>query len=177
MRKILAVVTLLAFLLPNFALAESPGRSKSNYKEEIIEIQSNGEKDTFIDPDLDSAFVKDVPEDLKERLGEEYVLVRLDFLREIDFRAQQTFLLEEKVDMILADLDLHKQHIGTLENMLQDSYLHIDLLNEHIDAQDKVIKSLSPTWWDKNKFFFGMGAGVALTVLSVWAVDELDDNL
>jgi len=46
-------------------------------------------------------------------------------------------------------------------------------LNLYIDDQEKIIQSLQPTFWSKNKFVFGMVAGMLLVGGAAYTVGQI----
>jgi hypothetical protein len=162
MRKIISALVLVSFLVSNVAMAEL----------------SNS---IFIDTNLvprgteDSPLVKSIPKKFITELGTEYVLVRVDFLQYLDVEAEKSkHLQNEIIPAMKIEIAEHKLYEERLKLMLDDSYAHIDILNGHIDAQERIIADLGPTWFQKNSLWIGLIGGVLLTGGAAWGAGQLN---
>lgn len=154
LRKIVALSLILNFLVPLSALADPP----SLVDEKELQI-----------------VVKDVPSDLKKRLGEDYILVREDYFKELYFKAEERDVFAVNIQELLGDLKTHKLYITDLEDIIAKDRAHIDRLNLFIDDQGKIIDSLQPTIWSKHKFAFGMVAGMLLVGGAAFGASQLSN--
>lgn len=118
--------------------------------------------------------VKEVPKKYQKELGERYLLVDEIYLRMLMSRAEEADLLEVKVNLVIADLEKFKNYSTSLEIAVKESTQHISRLNLYIDDQERIIKSLQPTWFDKQKFFIGVLTGVAITGGAAYAIGQID---
>jgi len=120
------------------------------------------------------AYIKEVPEELRQQLGENYVLIDLTYLNKLDQAAQERDVFKVTLDEILLELDEFKLYSTRLERAIKQQTDHIDLLNNHIDYQEDVIADLAPTWWDKNKFTFGVILGGVTVGGMAYGLSKLD---
>lgn len=162
MKKIISAMLLVSFLVSSTAMAE---------------MNSNS---IFIDTNLvprgteDSPLVKSIPKKFITELGKDYVLVRVDFLQYLDVEAEKSkHFQKEIIPGMEKEIQDHKFYEERLKLMLDDSYNHMDSLNRHIDAQEKVIDSLRPTWFTKNSLWIGIVTGVLLTGGAAYGASQL----
>src|SRR5262245_4237841 len=92
--------------------------------------------------------VKDVPKDLKGRLGKNFVLVDEAYFRTLLEAEKQNDIFQVHIAELSKDLEVHQKYIGQLNEIIANDEKHIAKLNLYIDDQEKRIQSLQPDFWD-----------------------------
>lgn len=153
MRKLLVFLMIFALVFPSLAQAQT--------------ISLVGEEELEL-------VVKEVPKDLTERLGKNYILVDFEYFQEIEQQAARSEVLEKYVIQIKNDLEVHKIYIEDLEAVITHDRLALSAMEEHIDKQRKIIEDLQPTRWDKYKFGIGILLGAGMTGVAAYGASQLD---
>lgn len=153
MRKLLVFLMIFALVFPSLAQAQT--------------ISLVGEEELEL-------VVKEVPKDLTERLGKNYILVDFEYFQEIEQQAARSEVLEKYVIQIKNDLEVHKIYIEDLESVITHDRLALSAMEEHIDKQRKIIEDLQPTRWDKYKFGIGILLGAGMTGVAAYGASQLD---
>jgi len=118
--------------------------------------------------------VKEIPKKYRKIFGKNYILVDLNYLSEIDSKASKLEVVEKTLGQIRIELNKFKGYSASLEMAVEEYSRHSKLLNDHIDAQEKIIKKLGPTAWDRHKFAVGILLGGVLIGGTTYGLSKLD---
>ena len=159
MKKVIAILLAICVFYTPFAV-----RAEGMFIDSRLRVKS----------DPSSEVVKELPQDVLDRIGDNYVAIDFEFLKKLEEKAAKSDVYAKQIDEMQLELTEFRTYSARLENVIKQQTDHIALLDQHIDYQEEVIKDLQPTWFSKNKFWFGMITGFVLMGGAAYGASQLD---